>query len=402
MQVGDAVFWISLIGALAISFRLFRDLADLSQWIIKTPRNVIMATFYNRHVWATAFVLLWLLATVIQIKGAAGYWPGYLIISAAALFMTFSGYINPSIMMRAQPRSGRFVTIEMAKSRVNPDESVIVIEANGGARAHPDYQILRPHIAGTAEGLGGENVVMTYCGLTHMGIAYKPEVGGKELDLGVMTQLENNLVMFDKITGEPIQQFWGTLEKDGKAGPAMPQWPSFRMPFKAFAQAFPDGKVFVNPIPTFAENPFLAIYDPLMDMIFRHGINDQAIKERPTFPTIDHFDDRLPNKTKIFGVNVGDDYVAYTLNYIKSASKIINTEIGGRAIAIYYDPTFDSVGMYYNTTGKNITKLDFYGKQGARKLERVETMKSEAYWVVWANFFPTTDLNRGPAQQNAA
>ncbi len=56
--------------------------------------------------------------------------------------------------------------------------------------------------AGTKDGLGGENVVTTYCGLTNMGIAYKPEIDGETLDLGAMTPLENNLVLWHEFRGQ--------------------------------------------------------------------------------------------------------------------------------------------------------------------------------------------------------
>ena len=35
-----------------------------------------------------------------------------------------------------------------------PDKLSLKIENNGEARAHPDYHIKRPHLAGTPEGLG--------------------------------------------------------------------------------------------------------------------------------------------------------------------------------------------------------------------------------------------------------
>ena len=140
------------------------------------------------------------------------------IVTAVAALAFYSGYINPSIMMRAQQSNARYYTIVEAKKHLRPETSLIVIEAKGEARGHPDDHILRPHVAGTKDGLGGENVVMTYCGLTHMGIAYKPEIDGEQLELGVMTQLENNLVLWDKKSGEPIQQFWGTKARSGRDG----------------------------------------------------------------------------------------------------------------------------------------------------------------------------------------
>ena len=176
----------------------------------------------------------------------------------------------------------------------------------------------------------------------------------------------------------------------------MPEWPSYRMPLWAFEKAFTHGKVFLNPIPSFFEHPFFAVYDRLMHKIFMHGITDQATKDAPTFPTIKQFDNRLPNKAKIYGANVGEDYVAYTEEFIHEHSDLLNVEIGNRDIAIAYHRNFESVGMYYNDTGKPVTHIEFGGKSDQGQLPRLETMKAAAYWVVWQNFFPQTEVNRPP------
>ncbi|GAL30862.1 hypothetical protein JCM19239_6376 [Vibrio variabilis] len=190
------------------------------------------------------------------------------------------------------------------------DESVIVIDINGEARAHSDRHLLRPHIAGNEQTLGGEEVVMTYCGLTNLGMAYTPEIDGQKVDLAAFTQLENNLVMYDKVTGEPIQQLWGSKESDQVANdkaPKMKEQPTFRMPFSKFVEAYPKGQVFLNDYitkemrPTFWQNPFLAIYDPIMDFIFETAVTFQAKSDKPTFPTIKVKDTRLPNKALVWG-----------------------------------------------------------------------------------------------------
>ena len=398
----ELLHWVSLLAATLLSFRLFRDLADLSQWIVQTPRSKTMWTFYRRHQLAAATGGLWLVALLSWGFGGAGIGAIFWIVTVIAALAFYSGYVNPSIMMRAQQHNARYYTIEEAKKHLSPDTSLIVIDANGEARGHPDDHILRPHVAGTKDGVGGENVVMTYCGLTNMGIAYKQEIDGEQLDLGVMTQLENNLVLWDKKSGEPIQQFWGTKERTGPEGSRMPEWPSYRMPLEAFERAFPQGMVFLNPIPGFFENPFLAVYDRLMHMIFTHGIADQARKEEPTFPTIKKFDERLPNKAKIYGANVGEDYVVYTEDFIHEHNDLLNIEVGGRNIVVAYHEDFGSVGMYYNDTGTPVTRVKFGGDSDQGQLPRLETMKAKAYWVVWQNFFPQSEVNRPPTLSETA
>ena len=69
-----------------------------------------------------------------------------------------------------------------------------------------------------------------------------------------MTQLKNNLVLFDKNSGEPIQQLWGSMERDENKH-KMTEWPTIRMPFSSFKKLYPDGKVFINEIPRFQREP---------------------------------------------------------------------------------------------------------------------------------------------------
>ena len=170
----NVVHWSALVAVLLVSFRLFRDLADLSQWILQVSRDKTMWTFYHRNILAAAAVVAWVAAFLTWWLVGAGLSWVFWIVTGFAAFMYYSGYINPHIMMRAQQKTARYFSIEEAKKRVKPETSLIVIEAHGEVRGHPDYHLLRPHVAGTEDGLGGEDVVMTYCGLTNMGIAYQP------------------------------------------------------------------------------------------------------------------------------------------------------------------------------------------------------------------------------------
>ncbi len=396
------LFWASMLMALIISGYLFKDLADISQWLIQSERTTTMWVWYNRNVLAVVSLIALTAAFLIKFRHRAVIGPKVLtLLTVLFVFQFFSGFINPHIMMRERQYDGVFVSVTEAQKYLAPDESVIVIDIDGHARAHSDKDLLRPHIAGHGD-LGGENVVMTYCGLTNLGMAVTPEIDGKPLDLRPMTQLENNLVMADRNTNEPIQQLWLQKEADVVSGNTtrMKEWPSFRMPFSKFAEAYPDGEVFLNDYiregmkPGFFQNPLLALYDPLMDAIFDHGIADQAARVEPTFPTIKHRDDRLPTKEKVWAFNIGDDCVAYTEDFVRSQGNLINSTVGGMDVVVAYDEYFESLGVFYNPTGAPIEEIDFYGNVKTGKLLRVETLKAGAYWIVWANFFPSTDINR--------
>ena len=129
--------------------------------------------------------------------------------------------------------------------------------------------------------------------------------------------------------------------------------------------------------------------------IFNTAIDSQREKEAPVFPTIDHYDDRLPNKALVWAFDVNGDYVAYTEEFVRDNNNVVNATIGGEDIVIAWDEQYQSLGVYYNLTGEEVTEINFFGETDTGVVfPRVETVKAGAYWVVWANFFPETDLNR--------
>jgi hypothetical protein len=311
-------------------------------------------------------------------------------------------YIWVHVGLRNQKDSARYYSIEEAKEYVSPSNQVIVIENNGTARAHPQAQLLRPHLAGNDDGLNGENVVMTYCAMANLGIGYTPEVEGQKLDLEVLAQHGNNLVLRDNKTREPIQQIYGFREADaepetgGAVCPlrpslAMRPWPTFRMTFRGFQKAYPEGTVFVNKPPS---NPILYLVDLVLEMLFSASIDRQHREASPVMDNMTHYDDRLPNKTYVWGVNFGDDAVCWTDDFVVEQGNVVNAEVGGHPLAVAWDPRYESLGIWYNDTGEPVTQIDFFGNTPAGRLKRVEAMKPGLFWHVWAEFFPHTNINR--------
>jgi len=406
------LFWASMLIAQAGAFIIFKDLADISQWLVQSNRSFTMAVWYNRRLIGTisvAALVIALLAWSQQPSVCHGALLGVLVFVFVLNFV--SGMFNPKMMFRAQQHAAKFVPVAEAPkylqrsldlAHFGPDSydsideiNMLVLETDHGAYAYSDYYLLQPHVV-KGDTIDGEDVIMTYCGLTNLGIAYSPVIGDQKLDLTVMTQLKNNLVLFDRNSGEAIQQLWGTMER-GKEKGSMREWPTIRMPFSSFKQLYPDGKVFVNEIPSFRENPLLALWDRLV----RHGMMLWGVglnwidNEKPAFPTIEYKDRRLPMKELIYAISVNDDHVAYSKDFIRQQGNLINVEIGGRAIVIFYDTNLDSVAAFFNTTGGPVTQVDIFGhlSDGSR-LQRVNTLKSRLFWFIFVEFYPHTDVNR--------
>jgi hypothetical protein len=399
-MLGNLLFLIGLVIAVGVGFAYFRDLGDVSQMFLRVKRKHMIRFIRNEYrllavgLGATALMALAYLA----FDGGTAwlFWPALLLVGVLYGFP----WVYVHLGLRNQMSTAKYYSIEEAKELISPSNSVVVIEKDGVARAHPDSQILRPHLAGNDEGLNGENVVMTYCAMANLGIGYTPEIEGKKVDLEVLAQHGNNLILRDNTTGEPIQHKYGYREKDGKAGPAMKPWPTFRMSFRGFQKAYPEGTVFLNKP---SSNPLLRLFDMAMDTAFTSGIVRQHNEAKPLMNNMTHHDDRLPNKTYVWGVNIGEDAVCYTDDFIGENNGLINATIGGRDIVVAYDSKYESVGVWYNDSGVPVTQIDFFGHSDQGQLKRVETLKSGMFWHVWVEFFQHTDINRvgGTAVTNA-
>ncbi|MBO9433582.1 DUF3179 domain-containing protein [Ruegeria sp. R13_0] len=393
----NLLFYVGLIVSLSIGFMYFRDLGDVSQMVLKVKRNNMIRFIRNENTYLAAGFAGLALMLVGHFLGGGPGWLFFLGVPAVTLVIVFL-FVFPwvwvHIGLRNQQNTARYYPISEAQRYINPSASVLVIENNGHARAHSDAQLMRPHLAGNDKGLGGDDIVMTYCAMANLGQAYKPEIHGKRLDLEVMAQHGNNLILRDNTTGEPIQQIYGRFDSDASKTAVMQPWPTFRMSFRGFQKAYPDGEVFLNKP---SSNPLLRLFDTFTETVFSSGIAKQHQEEAPVMDNMSHSDNRLPNKTYVWGITIGDDAVCWTDDFLAENKGLINTTVGGRDVVVSYDPIYESVGVWYNDSGAPITHVDFFGHADCGQLTRVETLRSGMFWHVWVEFFPGTDINRsGP------
>jgi Protein of unknown function (DUF3179) len=411
-MTNKSTFWFFMLLAELGAFIIFKDLADISQWLVQSSREFTMFVWYNRHVFAVISIAALLIAMYVWFNDREIC--NKLLLSCLLfvfVFNYYSGMINPKLMFRAQQHDAKFVTVEeaphymqrsLAKAHFGPksyasvdDIDVLVLETDQGAYAYSDYYLLQPHVV-KGDTVNGEEVIMTYCGLTNLGIAYSPVIGGQELDLTVMTQLKNNLVMFDKNSGAAIQQIWGTKERDPERN-KMKEWATIRMPFRSYKSLYPDGMVFINEIADLTDNPVLGLWDRLVRhgmMLWGVGLN-WVENDKPAFPTIEFKDKRLPMKELVYTISVDDDHVAYSKEFIEQQNNIINTTIGEKSIVINYNPQLDVVTAFFKNDPTPISSIDIFGiTEDGTQLKRVNTLKSKLFWFIFAEFFPDTDVNR--------
>eukprot|EP00567_Pseudictyota_dubia_P003611 CAMPEP_0197442028 /NCGR_PEP_ID=MMETSP1175-20131217/8135_1 /TAXON_ID=1003142 /ORGANISM="Triceratium dubium, Strain CCMP147" /LENGTH=441 /DNA_ID=CAMNT_0042972417 /DNA_START=130 /DNA_END=1455 /DNA_ORIENTATION=- len=419
-----------LTGAVSVgtSGWLFRDLADLSQWVLKTDRHDVFETFRLRHKIAITSAASAVVNSAIYFRTRCVPFPAYLAVNGTSLLLLYSGYVNPELMMRPRNRDAVYVPSSEVLDLLKREETVIVTRLGSDEpRAYPDSQVLRPHVARVGTTSDGIPVSMTYCGLTNLGIAYEipNHEDGNEVELVPLTQLENNLVLMDKSTGHIGQQINGIsetafLKKIGgdsyhetsrrppenllkeiklhasNIGQEVPTW---RMTLGNFVRTYPNGDVFINDYKEFKDlkNPVKTIYDSLMDYIFAVSVYFQATNPKPVFPTLGTIDPRLPPKEQVWGFNVGDDYVAINEAFVRDAPNgLRNITVGGEPLVAAWDKDVASLGIWRRPSSNPVKHpVDIHGRINGKgePLERLNTVKNGAFWCVWATFFPQTRVN---------
>jgi len=399
----EVLFYLATFVSLLIAIVYFRDLGDIPQLLMSTKRANVDRFIRNEY----RFLVIGLGALFVSaithfFFGAGSGWIFWIATVLTVGLIAFT-WIYVHLGLRNQKETARFYSIEEAKEFVSPTSQVIVLEKDGVARAHPQAQIMRPHLAGTEDGLEGENVVLTFCAIANLGLGYMPEVEGEDIDLEVLAQHGNNLVLRDNNTGEPLQQIYGFRAKDvdtsgdGPACPlrpslAMKPWPTFRMTFRGFQKAYPEGRVFLNNPPS---NPFLYLLDFAMELAFTATIQKHHTEARPIMNNLERpIDLRLPTKSYVWGVNIRSDATCWTDDFVVANGNVVNAVVGGQPLVAAWDPIYESLNVWINDTGEPVTEVDFFGVTPTGKLLRSPDVKPGLFWHVWAEFFPSTDINR--------
>ena len=369
--------------ALTIAVVGFLALADMIQFVVHLPNEFTYRVFALRWPMVGLFGISFLASLVLgfryRILGAK--WLAAWTLLALGLFV--AGFVNPSyLMFRSQQHGAEFVSVVQAREELADHEEVVVVRANGVARAFPYRWINQPHVAGAD--FGGREVAMTWCGLSHLGHAYETRSeDGQELDLKVMTQLENNLVLFDARTETPIQQIQDrTIGSDSE----LVRVPSVMMSLEAFARLHPDGSVFYAP----ATNLFDRLTRTMMFDSTEHNYDKE--KEGFAFPTIPEIDRRVDPKEQVYAFVLSGKPVAVTLGHLQANGGSLVVGEGDATLTIKYFPEYDFVDVFKG----RVPEVDAHGLVDGQPAERFPH-SNRVLWAIWANWYPETIIDgRGP------
>lgn len=360
---------------------------ELSQFLKLPPSLILKFLIWRR-------IMIWLSAGLFgagAVLGAAtgavsvGWMVG---LGLGFAFTFYSAFVFiPYKVFRARQHDARYLTIPEidanTEATLSPDDPVLVVEINGDARAFPQKWIGQPHIAGDT--VGGEDVVMTYCMLSHLGVAYSPSIDGRKMNLRVIAQMQNNLVFYDTVSGQPVRQFRGVVEGSGYK---LKQFPAQLMPWRSFRELYPGGKVLFNPPQGLIDRLWAVVENRMMP---RHFNSDWLL-----FKTMGKVDGRLPAKEKVWGLAIDGHAVAWTLDYLRQHSPFA-VLVGGTDVVMVYDPRLDTVSAFAGAKNGNTVvaaNVDILGHSPAGDLDRLPVY-SAVLWMIWSNFCPDTELHAG-------
>jgi hypothetical protein len=303
------------------------------------------------------------------------------------IMFTFAFYVTPFVAFPAQHYTAHFINVEEFSKSDFKDQKIgtgpsarnraIVLEINGDARAYPISYITQTHIAG-GELIGGEDVVMTFCGLSHLSVPYMNEVNGQKLDLRVMGQFNNNLVMFDRDTHEPIHQIRGKMIYSGSP---LKELPSVIMDIDNFIELYPEGKIY------YRAPKDLNIIDRVMFSLMEYAMGEQYDEstEELAFDTSPYLDKRLGAKERIYAVVKNGKSIVFTKEFIAQKSNgYYELDLDGQIIAIKYFKDADYVDMFIGGNASEVSHLGVLSD--GKKLKKFRHI-NQMLWRVYQNFY---------------
>lgn len=303
-------------------------------------------------------------------------------LTCGVLFSLFAANMLNALLFPTKQHEATFVSVAEADKVLADTDVIYAIDVNGEVRGYPQDHMELPHVAGAD--FGGEEVVMTYCGLSSLPVAIAPDLGtGEETDFKVMAQVNNNLILRDINSGELFQQITATTEFGGQTATV---YPNTMMKWKSFKQLYPDAEVFIY--------SFDRLLDPIFRWFFAMTLKVQNDPDKgAAFPTVSLDDDRLGSKERVWGYDSGPEQIAFTQQFA-AANPLYRFELNGEPLVLVYDAEHEIVTLFSSEKdGKEVEfdAVNFKGETANGRLTQ-KPLHNGIYWMVWTHWFPETEL----------
>ncbi len=383
--------WSHVIYMLSISLNLLNVDVSLTQLAQVMPEQLAYDLFALKY----SLIPLFLVAFCISLWAGIAYVKRWVLLLYGLCnfgVFTVAFFVTSYIMFPAQHYSAKYLSVEeflgtdFREDQLGTAASaawrVMVLEINGDARAYPINYITQTHVAG-GEQVGGEDVVMTFCGLSHLSVPFANEVNGQKLNLRVMGQFHNNLVLFDRDTNEPIHQIRGKFEHEGTA---LKAYPSVMMSIDNFVTLYPQGKVYYR---SPSERDLI---DKIVFMLLEHTMAEQydPSTSELAFDTSPYVDRRLPAKERIYAIVDEGKSAVFTKEFIAEQSGgYFEYRQNGQTIAIKYFAEYDYIDMFVGSGARDVNHLGEL--PDGTKLVKYRHI-NQMLWRVYQYFYPDSEL----------
>lgn len=370
--------WILVSIALAIGIGGAVLLSELGQ-LLNVPRDWVFGYFRIREALSIVAVLATLAVLALHVlRSQMGRWPVIAFSVAMSVCIVVVNWFVPYYWLRSEQHDAVFIPIAEADVLLEDKDEVLVLEIDGDARAYPREWMQLPHFAGHQ--VGGEDVVMSYCALSDLPLAFSTTFNGETADYRVIAQVHNNLIFTDTVSGELFQQITGRGEYSGRSPES---FPVLRMPWDSFMALYPEGLVFYT-------QPNLL--DRFTQLIFDAGLGSHYQGE-PLFPTLAMDDDRLPPGEPVWGITLGSEALAVARSAFKVSTRL-RVSLNGQPFILVWYPDYEFMAAYYaeiNGEPLSSESIDPYGMTDQGQLQRVQLYPG-VRWMVWSHWYKNSRL----------
>lgn len=425
----DAILYFS--GLIVLLF-IFMPFSPMLIDIMMLPRHIQIGIYRHRRI---LWTIVWACAVVVAIRGlnaigepsgllapitgilktALGGWAANLLGTAGnswlqatvitGLVMTMMFWMSYVPYVMTPPTMQKLLDPSDTEGIVADDDMVLGIVGDGEARAYKRDAIARPHFFNDT--VGDNPLMISYCILCNSAMAFVRELDGKAVDMKCVTAFNNNIIYYDKDTGNYIQQIDGVVFYGPDTGKQLKPYPVVQATWGNWKKLHPDTKYFHAPSTSFR--------DKMMDVMLQWmiPIRKLSVRKKPYHRILGKLDKRLPAMSYVYAVELGDERKGYAESDLAN-NPVVNDTVGGQDIVVLYDKDCD-VGAIFsrsvggrtlnfsvstesslatdNETGSSwdVTGRAVAGELAGTTLEGVPHF-NKLFWFSWPLFKPDTAL----------
>ncbi len=393
--------WLSITAALSCALAVLPGSLGVLVW----TNNLAAGTRGARYIYGRAAGVLGLSAILLAAalyQAASGGGVSTVFVAGVIAYagVLVFGFVMHTKLMFKPIRKPMFISVDEAIQRFGPDEEVIGVTDRGRRPfAFITRLARRPHIVHQPD--GDTPFVMTHCILSHSSMGYAAEGRFRQPELAVAAALANNLVIYDKNNACAISQIQNESRDQNLA---LDPLPTVSVSLKTWQALYPESQVWIRRF-TWRDTFFLQV-------LSRTDIIDPD-SPKLVYPLRRPRDDRLPLKSQVVGVKVGNEAKAYPVPLFEQP-RIINDTIGGKSLAVAsaydgdYIQVFDreldgstltlrsaddgdgfideQTGSRFSPTGKCVE-----GTYQGRQLEPIPHY-NKIFWFPWVDYYPETEV----------